>query len=321
MNRIALVLAICAACGSKSSPPPAGARLVAAMVAAIEAADDARSPWRCAAPDGAVFADETLTVGKTPWKLTGRSVKREREGTVTIGVIADAGGAAAPTVAALGRLRSKLQDADIVIALGGMGTTQAELEATLGALAERAPWPLVALPGDLESAPAQIAAIAALRAKGHAVIDGRLARRIELPGVLVATVPGASDGSRLSAGPEGCAYAPTDVTAAFSELTPFKGLRILATAEAPRIVVGGEPAGELALVPTAGQQIDIALHGPTTPRATTARKGGRDGVAVPLSPGTSDGTTRLPAPRLPPSAGLLTISGRVWAWAPVSDAE
>lgn len=214
-----------AACGGSTPPPPPGERIAAAVVAAMEAAEAVRAPWRCAATDGPRLTDETLAAGARTWKLVGRAMRLEGKGATTIGVIADAGGAAPSTLAALGALKGKLAGADVVIALGGMGATQAELEATLGALAGRATWPLVALPGDLEPAGALAAAISKLRAGGSVVIDGRLAQRIELPGATIATVPGAGAEARLVAGPEGCVYQAADVGAAFADLTQREGLR------------------------------------------------------------------------------------------------
>ena len=83
----------------------------------------------------------------------------------------------------------KLADASVVLALGGMGTTQAELEASLGALADRAPFPVIALPGDLESATALAGAAKALRARGQIVIDGRLVHTVELDGFWLDRIP------------------------------------------------------------------------------------------------------------------------------------
>lgn len=307
-----------AACGGSSAPP--STRIGPAVIAAIEAAPQA--PWRCASPTGPALPDETLGA----WKLSGHTMSRteaarqaSREA-ITIGVIADAGGAAPQTLAALGRLRTKLDDVDLVIALGGMGGKRAELEATLGVLGD-AKRPLVVLPGDLEAVTDLVAAIAALRAKGHHVIDGRLAQRIALPGVSIATIAGAADASRLVAGTDGCAFRAEDIAAAFADLTPHPGIRILASAEAPRVTVDGEPAGELALVPGATQEIDVSLHGPVKVTASPARTGGRDGAAVALSPGTSDATPRLPGPRKSTSAGLLTITGSAWKWRPIADVD
>lgn len=306
-----------AACGGGANAVPAGERVGPALAAALAAADHERAPWRCAAPDGPGLAEETVS----GWKLSAHTMTKAGDGDVVIAAVADAGGAAPATIAALARLKTKLAPADVVLALGGMGTTQAELEATLGALADKAPYPVVALPGDLEDVGALTAAIAAMRAKGHLVIDGRLAQRIELPGATIATIAGAGAASRLVAGGNGCAHRAEDVPAALADLTTRKGLRILATAEAPRQTVDGEPAGELALPPGAGSEIDLVLHGPLAVAPTRARSGGRDADAVPLSPGTADATPRLPGPVRAPSAGLLSVRGEAWSWKPIADAE
>jgi hypothetical protein len=293
-------------------------QLAQGIAAALEAARAQRAPWRCAAPDGPKLAEETLAVGKREWKLAGGTMRLAGGGAITIGVIADAGGSAPGTLAAIGALRGKLAGADLVLALGGMGASQAELEATLGALADGGAWPVVALPGDLEPAGEQAAAIARLRARGGVVIDGRLARWVELPGATIATIPGAGAAARLAAGAEGCGYRAGDVTAVLGELTKRRGLRILASAEAPRITVGGEPAGELALTAGAPHAIDLALHGPTAEAATPARAGRRDGAAAALTPGSSDATTRLPGPRRAASAGLLVVDRAGWRWKRIS---
>ena len=343
----ALAAAMAAACGSSSPPLPPGVQLAKAIGAALEAAAVQRVPWRCAAPDGPALAEETLAAGKREWQLAGGTMQLAGAGAgaISIGVVADAGGAAPRTLAALGALRAKLAGADLVLALGGMGASQAELEATLGALAEQATWPVVALPGDLEPAGELAAAIARLRAGGRVVIDGRRARRIELPGATIATIPGAGAEARLAAGAEGCGYRAADVAAALGELTKRDGLRILASAEAPRIEVGGEAAGELALTAGSAQptdptglrpaqraepagapprdsltRIDIALHGPAAQAATPERAGRRDGAAAALTPGSSDATARLPGPRRAPSAGMLVIDGGAWRWRPVTGA-
>jgi hypothetical protein len=254
-----------------------------------------------------------------PWKLEGYVMSREGDDEIVIGAVADAGGAAPATIAALGRLREKLGKADVVLALGGMGTTKAELEATLGAIADKAP--VIALPGDLEGTGALAQAVTALRAKGQIVIDGRLVQRIDLGGATVGLVAGASAAGRLVAGSEGCAYAPGDVAAIIASLTARKGVRILATSDAPRGERGGEPTGEIAITAGAGQEIDVALHGPMTEGASRAQSGSRDGNAVALTPGTLDATPRLPDPARAPTAGLLVIRGEAWTWKPITDAQ
>jgi hypothetical protein len=261
------------------------------------------------------FVDEILPQG---FKLSGHTVSRTNDGDVTIGVVADAGGASPRTIAALSRLRSKLEAAntELVITLGGMGATQAELEGTLGTLADHAAWPVIALAGDLEPETAQVAAIAALRKRGDVVIDGRLARWIELPGATIATIPGSGAQARLVSATDGCSWRAEDVAKIYTDLTARPGVRITAMSEAPREIVGGDPTGELALVPSPVQPIEVLLHAPAIGRPSQAHTGARGGGVVYLSPGASDATARLPEPS-PPSAGILTIRGAAWSWRPI----
>jgi len=309
-----------AACGGRSSPPT-GARLGPAIAAALVAADEAREPWWCAAPDDQSRPAESIAIGARTWQLDGGTLKLDATGDVTIGVIADAAGAAPATLAALGRLRGRLERVDLVISLGGMGATRRELEAVFTALADRAVWPLIAIPGDLELVEDQAAAIATARQRGVSVIDGRRVHRIELGRLTIALVAGAGSPARLTAGADGCTYRAEDVSAAFADLTPRAGLRILASAEPPRSGGVDEPTGDLGLNARSGQQIDVALHGPTASAASPARTGGRDGLAVPLSPGSCDATTRLPGPYRFPSAGVLSVRGDTWTWTPIEGAK
>jgi hypothetical protein len=264
---------------------------------------------------------ETLTIGPHAWQLAGHVMKLDAPGELAIGVIADAAGNAPATLAALGRLRGQLARVSLVIALGGMGTTRPELDAAFAVLADRATWPLVAMPGDLEAVDALSDAVAAARQRGAVVLDGRLVQRIELASATIALVPGARTASRLVAGDRGCRYGTADVSAALADLTPRGGLRILASAEAPRAPVREPPSGELALTAGAGQQIDVVLHGPTSDAASPARTGGRDGNAVPLTPGSSAATPRLPGPGRRPTAGILTVRGTTWTWQPIADVK
>ncbi len=313
-----------AACGGTSSPPPSpvGARVAPALAAALSAFDRARVPWRCAAADGPRPTAETLTVGDATWKVEDATLTRDQTGNapVAIGVVADAGGAAKPTLAALAKLRGQLGDVDLVIALGGMGANDKQLEATLGVLAETGGHaPVIAIAGDLESMSELEVAIAKLRTKNRVVFDARRIREIRIADLTIATVPGAATGARLAAGADGCSYSSEDFARITEQLSARPGLRVLATAEAPREMIDGEPVGELAIVPAAGR-VDVQLHAPITPRVSRARTGKRDGAATPLSPGTSDATTRLPGPRHTPSAGVLTWNRPrgAWSWRAVT---
>lgn len=288
----------------------------------FSAADAEKTPWRCASLDTPALPDEDLGHG---WIAHAHTLTHS-DASITVAVIADAGGDAAKTIAALGRLRAQLDAAkpDLVLALGGMGSDAAQIAATLGTVSDRADWVVVALPGDLEPVTAQTEAIATLRKRGDRVLDGRLVRWVEAgEGASFAIVPGAGARERLVAGAEGCGWTADDVSALVGELTARKGIRVLVTAEAPREltnapVLAGEPTGALALV--APQPVDLAVHGPggAVGVASAAASGRRDSAKVLLTPGTADATTRLPDAHAA-SAGLLVIRGDTWSWKPLID--
>jgi hypothetical protein len=312
-----VILAVLAACGD--SPPPSSAPRVGKVLAAVlAAADTARAPWRCAALDTPTLPDTAFATGDRTWQLGGHMLRRTNGGdSVAIGVVADATNGSPRTVAALARLRAELEKAapDVVVTLGGMGATQADLEATLGTLAEHAPWPVVALPGDLEPVSAQIAALTNLRKRGLSVLDGRLVRWVDLGTATLATLPGVGARDRLVAADDGCQWRAEDVAKLGEQLTATPGIRIVASSEAPRASVDGEAAGELGLVPA--QPVEVALHAPVEPTPSPARTGSRDGARAALSPGTADAMRRLPDAHTP-SAGVLVIRDGTWAWRPVA---
>lgn len=297
------VLALVGCGGKPSAPPPPGA----GDHTPSHALDAARAQQSC------VSAEELPAATLGSWKVSGHVVSTG--GDARIAVLADTGGATPETIAALARVRAKL-DVDLVITLGGLGTTQSELETVLGVLATKVP--VIALPGDLEAMPAQIAAIAALQAKGEPVVDGRLVRRIDFASGSIATIGGARAPQRLVAGADGCIYAAADVAAAYADLSPRSGVRILATAEAPRREIDGDAAGELGLLPIAGTQVDVHVHGGVDADASPTAKGGHDGEAVSLTPGSADATTRLVSPHAP-SAGVLAVKPGSWTWTPIHD--
>jgi hypothetical protein len=331
MRWLAAALAALIACRDRPAAPPLGERVAPALDAALPAAAPPREPWRCAGPDAPSGPDERLVVAGRTWQLAGRSLtlmtaaaggvapgaEPTRPAELAIGVVADAAGSVATTLAALGRLRARFGRVDLVVSLGGMGSTAPELGAVFAALADGAPWPLVALPGDLEAVPAQTEAVAAARRRGAAVVDGRLVQRVELPDATIALVPGAGALGRLVAGVDGCRYQPADVAAVLADLAPRGGLRILASAEPPR---GDDdpPTGELALA-ASPDAIDVALYAATGTAATAAHRGARDGSAAAVTPGASDAAPRL-GPRRASTAGVLRVQrGATWAWQPLTD--
>jgi hypothetical protein len=293
-------VALLACRGHHEEGPPA---LGKALDALLTAADRAHAPWRCSALDAPALVHQQAGT----WTLDEHTLSTTKP-ELRIAVIADAGGSAPATIAALARLRSKMDGIDLIVTLGGMGTTQAELEATLGTLAGKEP--MVVLPGDLEDERAQQAALATLRGKGTLAIDGRQARWITGDGVTLATIPGAGAVERLVAGLEGCAWRASDVAKIYDDLAGRPGLRIALLAEAPR---AGE-TGQVALAPAGA--VDAIVHGAGA--FTPARQGVRDGKKADLSPGTVDASPRLPQTRAP-SAGLLVIRGGTWSWKPLLD--
>jgi hypothetical protein len=310
---VVLVLAS-AACGHRKHGPSVGQRAGQALAAGIDAAERSRAPWRCAAADTPAFTEEKVTVEGRVWQLTEHSLRGSFEDDeLVIAVLGDAGGAATRTIAALGKLHDKLAAAhvDIAVVLGGMGATQAELEGTLGTLADRAAFATVVLAGDLEPETAQRAAIATLRKRGELVVDARQARFVELPGVTIGTLPGAGSPARLVAGSDGCGWRARDVSDLYAALATRESLRIAALAEAPR---RAGPAGELGLAPADTEAVDVILHGAAA--ASPAREGSRDGTRVTLAPGSLDATTRLDTAG-PPGAGLLVVRGKKWSWRPL----
>ena len=306
-GRLAIAGAVAALVACKGhreeGPPPLGK----ALTAVLAAANSARAPWRCAALDAPVLAAEKL--GK--WSTAEHTLTLADDNPeLVVGIVADTGGGAPATLAALARLRTKLAGADLVVTLGGMGTTRAELEAVLGTLADHSTRPVVALPGDLEDEAEQTAAIAALRNKGDLVFDARQARWIAAGGATLATLPGAGAIERLVAGAEGCEWRAPEVAQIYDALAQKPGLRVALASESLR----SGATGELPLVPAAA--VDVVVHGaaPLTP----ARQGHRDGAKTELSPGTADASPRLPETHTP-SAGLLVIRGNSWSWRPLVD--
>lgn len=309
-----VVVVVIVACKAANVPPHAG-RVGPALTAMLGVADRTRAAWRCSgvrtlAPDA----------GLGEWEVRSGTLRKKSaaEAQLVIGVVADAAGSSPRTLASLKRLRSALERAGVglVVSLGGMGTTQAEISATVGAL--MGPWPVVALPGDLESMSAHVAAVAELRARGATVIDGRGLRTIETPEAMLVVIPGVGSAYRSVAGSDSCVWTAGDVAQSHRDLSAYPGLRIAVSAEGPRALVDEEPTGEVALAPRV--PVDIVVHGPTHTAPTPDARGGRDGAKISLSPGSADATTRLP-PTTSTAAALLVLRDKAWEWQAIIDSS
>ena len=174
-RHIAPLLVALAGCGSGGGRPQVGAGEAAALAltAAVDRAAVTLAPWRCATLAPPSPAGPAVVTGGRTWQRRDGGLV-SAGATLTVVAVADARGAAAATW----RARLRAAEADLVISVGGMGTTEAEIGASLGALIDPA-WLTVAIPGATEAWPAHRAAIAALAAAGGAIVDGAEVRVID----------------------------------------------------------------------------------------------------------------------------------------------
>ncbi len=282
--RLSLAALLAAACGSSEPPDTAstevGRGLAAGLVTAVERAAPVAEPFRCAelAATSATTASVT-ELGKRAGRALALEGDRLRIGpaeegarTLVAGVVSDARGASPATLAQLGRVRAEFEreKVELVVSLGGMGTSEAELTQVLGALARDAPWVVWAIPGEREAIPAHRAAVAGLAAAGYPVFDAARVRLVEVDGAVLASFPGAEEPSQLLAGAEGCVHGPGDAAALAVRLAAQKGVRVWAGHSPPRqsgpeagdVALGGVHVGERALaaaLPAA--RADLVLHG------------------------------------------------------------
>lgn len=337
-SALAAAIAVAGACGEASRPAVArgalGRATAEAVLAAVAAAADEIEPWRCARP-----GDTAGLVAPPGWRLDGARLIAPEDAAPHVAVLGEARGDAT----AVAGLRAALDAAPpaVVVTIGGMATTQAELTALLAPLAEGAPWLLVAVPGDREALPAHRAAVAALAARGARVVDGTRARVIDLGAIRIGTLPGAPARGRLAAGVEGCVHDDADVAAALALLAPAppadaaagapRPITLLATQRAPRqagpgdVAPGGIHAGDVALAEAlARAPVDVVAHGAVDDQAAALGKRRRAaGLPTAFLPvGAIDATPRyLPGgQRVAPGGLRLTVGAREVTWAPLRPA-
>lgn len=316
MRRSAAALALTlAACGSGGGSPRRGAGEVAAagLAAALDRAALEVAPWRCASLAPVTTAGE-LTAGGRTWRREQRTLT-SAGASLTVAAVADARGAADPA------WRAALRGAqvDLVIALGGMGTTEAELSASLGALTDPA-WLTVAIPGTAEAWPAHRAAVAALAGAGAPIVDGSDLRLLDGGAAVVATLPGAAYPERLAAASDGCVYDGADAAAIVAAARTLAEARpaLLATTTAPQggasdRLVGGVHAGDPALTAIVAS-LAAVLHAPV---GAPASAGERDGDAVVgIAAGSLDPVPRYDAAgvRATPAIPIVTMERGAVRW-------
>ncbi len=313
--RAILALAIFAACGSGAPGGESGRAAAQAVLAGVATAAQTKAPWRCA---HAPIERLALPPG---------------DGAIAIGVVADARGASDDTLASLAAIHASFAQAHVrlVLADGGMGTTQPELERTLGAIVDPA-WTVVAIPGATESVPALRGAIASLKQKGAAIADGSAARAIDLGGVDVAIAPGVAFASELAAGADGCTRDRADLDAAVASLggsgvRSKPAVRILVSATAPRtrtasdLAPGGVHAGELDLAAAlANAPIDLVVHPQVgAPSAAGSISANPPWPRATVAAGIADARPRFDdrGARLPPGALVIVSDRSGIRWQPV----
>ncbi len=318
-SALAAAIAVAGACGEASRPAVArgalGRATAEAVLAAVAAAADEIEPWRCARP-----GDTAGLVAPPGWRLDGARLIAPEDAAPHVAVLGEARGDAT----AVAGLRAALDAAPpaVVVTIGGMATTQAELTALLAPLAEGAPWLLVAVPGDREALPAHRAAVAALAARGARVVDGTRARVIDLGAIRIGTLPGAPARGRLAAGVEGCVHDDADVAAAPARAAPAADH---AAGDAARPAPGGIHAGDVALAEAlARAPVDVVAHGAVDDQAAALGKRRRAaGLPTAFLPvGAIDATPRyLPGgQRVAPGGLRLTVGAREVTWAPLRPA-
>jgi hypothetical protein len=250
-----------------TASPEMGETLAAGAAHAFSASGALREPHRCA--DSPLPTAQKVVVGRRTFAVAGDTLTvTPVDHMLVLGVVADARGATAGTAGNLARIRTAFakEKVELVISLGGMGTSQEELTEVYRALGA----PLWAIPGDRESLAAHRAALATLAKEGQPVFDGSRVKAVAIDGALVASLPGAASPGQLMAGAEGCLYRPVDVTAIAARLAAHGGVRVWAGHSAPRqrgpgaadLALGGVHVGNLALaaaLPSA--HAHLVLHG------------------------------------------------------------
>ena len=310
-------------CGSSSKDGGRGSvgkATGAAVLAALDAAAEATEPWRCARIDDPAAARTSIATKAPP----------------RIAFVGDARVSGATDAPVADGVRKALDAApvDVVVALGSMGGTEAEIHAALAPIARGAPWLTVAIPSDAESLPEHRRAVAALALGGSRIVDGSAIRIVDLGPAVLATLPGAPAAGRLRDDLDGCVHTDADVTAILEALAAAAPggkagkprPTLLATRRAPRgatdLAPGGVHAGDVALARLlADDPVSVVVHGAVDDASTPAGKA-KPATRLALAVGALDPTPRFRAGggRVMPSFLVVTVGAGEVAWKPVAPA-
>lgn len=301
-------------------------------------AEGPERPYRCArvgAPPLTVGPEESASAdaGAEPVSVAGASVSRSgyrakltrapaesSNRPLILGVVADARGVIQhlPTI----RDQFERRGVTLVVSLGGMGRTRAQIEAALSALT--GPWFLLASPGDWESLADHRAAVRALAPRG--VLDGTAVRVLGVDGHTLATWPGAPSAGRTVAGEDGCAFIERDTERLPELFSDASGVRLLASHTPPRQAGPGATdntragvnIGDRALARASARAgVAVLIHGllarerkpPEAPIPTSSSN------PVILAAGAADGIIDLTTVgKWPPLAAVITIEAGSVTW-------
>lgn len=276
----------------------------AGAAAVLDVASDLREPYRCGfiePLDSAAAEPATQAVGREftrrGWRLdvsepsTGSSTPG-----LTVGVIADTHG----DLTHVSEIARSFADAkvELVVSLGGHGTTADDVTPVLAALASER-WPVLALPGATEAVPEHRAAVGAARARAPGpILDGGDVRLLVMDGVAIATAPGAGHANQLEAGAEGCVPSPRSIAVLAAALANHPGPRVVASYSPPtgdtssNLTLGGVRLGDANVASLVERgRASLVLHGLVAEAAPTENGRAEANAAAPtvLSAGAASG--------------------------------
>lgn len=289
--------------------------------AEFERAGQAHRCARLAPLPDKTAAPTTAVAGMTA-TLSGRSVRitPASAGPVTVGVVTDA----RANTEHLRTIRSAFADrgVSLVVSLGGMGRTRAELETALSTLT--GPWYLLAVPGDWESLPVHRQVSADLVPAG--VIDGVTVRTLQIGAITLGTWPGVPNTRQAMAGADGCTFTATDTDDLPALFAQAQGPRVLVTHTPPRQTGpeatddtrAGVNIGDRALARAVEDaQVAVVIHGllATAPSEPTRPMTLANATPIVLSAGAADGIADLTTHgKWRPLALMITIDGDSVSW-------
>lgn len=297
-----------------------GEKLATSLVDHLGTSLQMTAPFRCARiqADRATpaFKDMELTMEGATLTIASLTGKKS----LTLATIADARGDDEGTLRAASTLRETFaaQGVDLVISLGGHGSSVESIQALLSAISSDAPYLTLAIPGDRESIPAHREAVRDLAKSGARIVDGAQYRLVSLGSLLVATVPGIAMEANLIAENDGCLHTESDTKELLEYVEKSQSPVLVASYAPPRQVgpggsdlgAGGIHTGEKLLQPLlTSEKVSLVIHGMVGSGSAPSKGKHRLG----------QGSRALAAGSLdafggPSTSLIITIAGKKVAW-------